>query len=102
MLLPNNTVIQEGFAELATQNGIRDPDTFFDRLVRVADINYEPPEYMGGSEIYASNQEAAAIVLLGFGESHILRGTYRFYENDTVCPSLVKARGMHTCCRHAG
>ena len=86
MLLPNNTVIHAGFAELATDNGIREPDTFFDRLLQVADINYRPPNFQGGTEIPASNEEAAGIVLYGFAKSHVLRGAYDFYDNDTVCP----------------
>ena len=87
MLLPNNTVVQQGFAGLATQFGIQNPDTFFDRLLRVADINYEPPDYHGGTGIVAGNEEAAGVVLFGFANSHVLHGAYKFYDNKTVCPS---------------
>ena len=83
MLLPNNTVIQEGFAELAVANAISEPDTFFDRLLSVANINHQPLSDSGN--IVAGVEEAAGIVLYGFAYSHVLRGAYSFYDNNTVC-----------------
>ena len=86
VLLPDNSAVQRGFSQLAEQYNITDPDTFFDRILSVANINYRPPGYIGGTGIIAGKEEAAGIVLYGFTRSHVLKGAYDFYNNKTVRP----------------
>ena len=83
LLLPSNEAVRSGFAQLAEQYNFTDPDSFFDRLVSVADINYSP---IGDRRNLASEQGSAGIVLRNFLISHVLRGAYDFYSNDTVSP----------------
>ena len=87
VLLPNNTVMRDGFALLAQQSNNSHPETFLDRILAVADINYQPPRHFYDTSIVPSNPEAAGAVLLGFGTSHMLQGAFDFYSNNTVCPA---------------
>lgn len=84
LLLPNNTVMLQSFAQLAELNNISHPETFLDRLLEIADINYEPPREFYDTSIMPSNQEAAGIVLLGFVYVHLIDRAVDFYSNDTV------------------
>ena len=89
VLLPNDTLMQEAFSKLAQQYNITSPETFLDRLISVGDINYEPPSFMGGTDIDASSQEAAGVVLYGFANMHVLRGAYNFYsQSGNVGPAV--------------
>ena len=88
VLLPNNTVMRDGFTLLAQQSNNSHPETFLDRLLAVADVNSGQPVGRFNNTITPSNQEAAGAVLEGFVHSHMLQGAFDFYSNSTVRPAL--------------
>lgn len=67
-----------GFAQLAEQYNISDPDTFVDRLVEVADGSTDPRQDT------FSTANWAAIALIAFADSHTLPDRHNFYAEQNV------------------
>ena len=82
LLLPNNTVVRGGFANLAEKfTNIPDPSNFADQLVDIATRKSQLP----GDGSPGSVREAALVLLEGFASSHILETAVHFYADQSVC-----------------
>lgn len=76
VLVVADDALREGFAQLAEQYNISDPDTFVDRLVEVADGSTDPRQDT------FSTANWAAIALIAFADSHTLPDRHNFYAEQ--------------------
>ncbi|MCJ1471068.1 hypothetical protein MMC07_009716 [Pseudocyphellaria aurata] len=81
LLLVRNDVLRKGFAQLAEQYGISNPDTLIDRLIAIADGSTDPRQ---GTSPTFSKANWASIALLAFAGSHTLPEPLKFYSNQTI------------------
>ena len=86
ILLPNNTILNDAFAQLARNYNITKPDTFLERVIQIADINFSPPRKFYDTSDIVSNQLEAALLLIAFEARMVLTGRNDFYSNATVRP----------------